>query len=392
VKVLFVCPFVPWPLVNGGKIRTYHLVRSAARLAEIHLRIVSEPDQPQDAADALRPLCASLAFFERARPSAVQRWTRPKLERWFHSPALHAAVERDLASGGFHLVHLDELLLARVVPPDRRISVIQHHHKLDTLLYDNLSAAEGPKRHFDLWKLRRLEAESARRYRHHLLCSREDAEVLRRRHGALDCGVVPSGFDPTHFAPSEPPVARDPRRLVFVGSMDYGPNADAAVHFVRDVLPLVRARRDDVVLEIVGGEPTPEVRALAGPGVTVTGRVPDVRPYLERAGVVVVPLRIGGGTRLKIVEALALRAPLVSTATGAEGLGLVDGEHLLLADAPELFAQRVLELLSDPARACALGERGAAFVQRRYRWDALASDLVEYWEHVVYSGALTPSR
>lgn len=392
MKVLFVCPFVPWPLENGGKIRAYNLVRAARRLAEIHLRVVREPGQRPEAEEALRSICASAEFFERARPTTVQRWTRPKLERWFHSPALHARLSQELADGGYHLVHLDELLLARVVPPRREISVIQHHHKLDTLLYDSLSLAEGPKRHFDLWKLRRLETESARRYRHHLLCSREDADALRSRHGALDCGVVPSGYDPAHYRPSAPPLARDPRRLVFVGSMDYGPNVDAVVHFVRETLPRVHARLPDVVLEIVGGEPTREVRALAGERVVVTGRVPDVRPHLERAALAVVPLRIGGGTRLKIVEALAMRAPVLSTTIGAEGLGLEDGVHLALADGPEALARRTVELLGDPARAARLAEAGHAFVAARFRWDVLATDLVEYWEHVVFSGSRSPSR
>jgi len=159
MKVLFVCPFVPWPLVDGGKIRTFNLIKEAASHAEIHLRVVREPGQAEDTEEALRPWCGSLRFFERGRLRPLQRVLRPKLERWFHSPALLPAVHADLAAGDFHLVHLDELLLARVVPPDPRVPVIQHHHKLDTILYARLSDGLGPKRHFDLWKLQRLEAE-----------------------------------------------------------------------------------------------------------------------------------------------------------------------------------------------------------------------------------------
>ncbi|MEQ1895168.1 MAG: glycosyltransferase family 4 protein [Planctomycetota bacterium] len=392
MKVLFVCPFVPWPLVNGGKIRTYHLLRAAARECEVHVRVIQEPEPVLDAAAALEEFAASVRFFERSRPGRIARWQLPKLERWFHSRALLEAVHADLASGDFKLVHLDELLLARIVPDGRTIPVVQHHHKLDTVLYESLSLRAGLEQRFDRWKLRRLEAESARRYRHHLLCSQDDADTLRARHGALDCAVVPSGFDPERFqlGPNAPPRAA--ARLLFLGSMDYGPNVEAVLRFARESLPAIRAARPETVFEIVGANPTAEVRALAGPGVLVTGRVDTVQPYLARASALVVPLAIGGGTRLKIVEALALSTPVVSTTIGAQGLGLVDGTHLALADGGEAFARATLALLADPAHAARLAARGRTWVDEHYRWSVLGRELVDYWERVAFSGALSPSH
>lgn len=392
MKVLFVCPFVPWPLVNGGKIRTYHLLRTAARECEIHLRVIQEPVPVPDAAAALGQFAASARFFERSRPGRLARWQLPKLERWFHSRTLLEAVHADLAAGEFKLVHLDELLLARIVPDGRTIPVVQHHHKLDTVLYESLSLRSSLEQRFDQWKLRRLEAESARRYRHHLLCSQDDADTLRARHGALDCAVVPSGFDPESFRSAPNAPAREPARLLFLGSMDYGPNVEAVLRFVRESLPAIRAARPETVFEIVGANPTAEVRALAGPGVVVTGRVETVQPYLARASALVVPLAIGGGTRLKIVEALALGTPVVSTTIGAQGLGLVDGTHLALADGAAEFARATLAMLADPTQAARLAERGRAWVHEHYRWDVLGRELVDYWERVAFSGALSPSR
>lgn len=392
MKVLFVCPFVPWPLVNGGKIRTYHLLRTASSQAELHLRVIQEPEAVPGAEEALAPWCRSLGFFPRSRPGTVERWKLPKLERWFHSRALLEAVHADLARGGFRLLHLDELLLARILPPERSIPVVQHHHKLDTVLYDSLAANASLARRFDLWKLRRLEAESARRYRHHLLCSQGDADTLRARYGALDCAVVPSGFDPETFRSDPTPDARASETLVFLGSMDYGPNIDAVRHFTQAILPRIRAQRPATRLEIVGGEPAPAVRALAGPDVHLTGRVESVQPYLRRASVLVVPLRIGGGTRLKIVEALALGTPVVSTTIGAQGLGLEHGRHLLLADGEAEFAAATLRLLADPLEAARMGERGRTHVHEHFRWDVLGRELVDYWERVAFSGALSPSR
>jgi len=381
VKVLFVCPWIPWPLTNGGKIRTFHLVREAARRAEVHLRLVREPDTDPDAVDELSRICASVKLFDRTPPDAWMRWSRAKLERWFHSVPLRDELRRELARESFDVVHLDELLLARLVPADCRAAVVQHHHKLDTVLY----GAIGIGGRFDRAKLRRLEAYSARRFRHQLLCSEDDAAILRRRYGELRFGVLPSGYDPSTFAPSDPPRPRDPARLLFLGSMDYGPNVDGIRWFAAKCWPEIRARRPDAHLEVVGGDPTPEVRALASAEIEVTGRVPAVRPHLERAGVFVVPLRIGGGTRLKIVEALSLATPTVSTTIGAEGLGLVDDEHLLLADDPASFAAAVIRLIEDREAATRLGETGRSFAAARYRWETLADRLVDYWERAASS-------
>jgi len=392
MKVLFVCPFVPWPLVNGGKIRTFHLLRQASAHAEIHLRAIQEPETDPAAEAALREWCRSVRFFPRSRPSVVERWKLPKLERWFHSRALLEGVQADLEDEGFRLLHLDELLLARILPPERTIPVVQHHHKLDTVLYDALGRDATLELRFDLWKLRRLEAESARRYRHHLLCSQDDADTLKGRYGALDCAVVPSGFDPAAYRPDPAGIAREPERLVFLGSMDYGPNVDGVQAFARETLPLLVARRPEIALDVVGGNPAAEIRALAGARVRVTGRVEHVQPYLERASVMIVPLRIGGGTRLKIVEALALGTPVVSTTIGAQGLGLVHGEHVLLADSPADFAAAIQRLLEDPAEARRLGSRGRAWVHEHFRWEVLGRELVDYWERVAFSGTLSPSR
>jgi glycosyltransferase involved in cell wall biosynthesis len=159
--------------------------------------------------------------------------------------------------------------------------------------------------------------------------------------------------------------------------MDWMPNEDAMLRFVADTLPRIRRSRPDVTLTVVGRNPPARLRALAGatPGVTVTGGVPDVRPYLERASVFVVPIRIGGGTRLKIFEAMAMEKPVVSTTIGAEGLPVRDGVDALLADHPDAFAAAVLELLADPARAERMGKAAAARVRSEFGWDRVAEQF-----------------
>jgi glycosyltransferase involved in cell wall biosynthesis len=158
--------------------------------------------------------------------------------------------------------------------------------------------------------------------------------------------------------------------------MDWLPNEDAMVFFCRDVLPLIRKEEPDVTLSIVGRAPTPAVIALGQkPGVIVTGRVDDVRPYVRDAAVYVVPLRIGGGTRLKIFEAMAMAKAIVSTTVGAEGLPVIDGTHVRLADEPQAFADAVIELLRDVDRRRALETAARALVLERYDWSAVAGQL-----------------
>jgi len=165
--------------------------------------------------------------------------------------------------------------------------------------------------------------------------------------------------------------------------MKYRPNVDAALYFVRQVLPQILAVRPALVFYIVGGEPPAEVRELAGPHVVVTGTVADVRPYVRNAAVFVVPLRMGGGTRLKVLEGLSMRKAMVSTTLGCEGIDVEDRRHLLIADTPAAFASAVLRLLQEPALGEALAEAGRDLVDRRYRWERVVGELEAFYDELL---------
>lgn len=383
MKVLYIAPVFPWPLRTGGKIRTFNLIRSLSRKVEIHLRAVRDDEYSADGEREVGRYCASVRAFDRTRPGPVQRVSRPKLERWFHSPGLRAGVAQALSREHYDLVHLDELIVARCMPPNPSVPVVQHHQKLETVLYDRLTNDNGPQRHFDLWKLRRLEREAALRTRYHVVCGEQDADILEQRYEGLDFAVVPSGIDPHYFRPSDPPIPRRLERLLFVGTLSYGPNVDALRHFVRGPLQEIRRLHPNVQLLVVGGSPTPEILRLHGNGIKVIGGVVDVRPYLEGCSMLVVPLRIGGGTRLKIVEALAMGCPVVSTSVGAEGLGLKHREHLHLCDDDPSTVASISEILSNPEHAKELAAKGNAYVLEHFNWDVLADRLLDYWKTVI---------
>lgn len=386
MEVLFLSPWLPWPLNSGGKLRTFNLIRSVAPWARVHLRAVLEPDQGQADVDAIAPYCASLKAYPREAAGPLMRLTHSKMERWFHSPALIRAVRQELEDNDFDLVHIDELLHARILPPQnsgRRPPVVQHHHKLDLDFAQRNTEIGGLERRFDAWKISRLERESADRHQHHLLCSEDDASILRERYPGLDCSVVPSGYDPDYFRPPSEPPKRSDANLCFVGSMDYLPNVGAMSHFVETVLPQIHATRPDVTLTIVGRNPTAGIRALAEhPAVEVTGGVPDVRPWLSRSAAMVVPLTIGGGTRLKIVEAMAMECPVISTTIGAEGLGMEHGRELLLADGDAACVQAVLATLSDPEASAKRARVAADYVRAQLTWSRLSERLARVWREV----------
>jgi glycosyltransferase involved in cell wall biosynthesis len=202
--------------------------------------------------------------------------------------------------------------------------------------------------------------------------SEVDQAALRGLDPSVRTWVVPNGVDTGYFRPADPESV-EAESLIFTGTMSWEPNVDATIHFCGDIFPLIQRTYPGVRLTIVGAEPTEAVRRLGDQrGVTVTGSVKDVRQYIGRAAVVIVPIRLGSGTRLKILEAMAMGKAVISTAVGCEGLEVTPGKDIEVANSPEAFAVAVCRLLGDPARRRALGEAGRRLVTDRYDWRIIA--------------------
>lgn len=231
-------------------------------------------------------------------------------------------------------------------------------------------------------KLRREEIAAWRGADGVAFTSEDDARVARPVLGRVRAAVVPNGVDVAHFRP-DPGTRVEPNTIVFFGTMNYFPNQDGMRHFLDDVWPRLAPAVPGARLRIIGPHPSGEVLARRGPRVEVLGCVDDLRPHLSRAAVVVVPLRVGGGTRLKILEAMAMGRPVVSTTIGAEGIEAVDGQDLLRADGAEAFAAAVRRVLDDGDLARRLGAGGRALVERRYGWTAIAAGLERFLDGVV---------
>jgi glycosyltransferase involved in cell wall biosynthesis len=293
---------------------------------------------------------------------------------------MRRAIRDTVAQDPVDVVVAESTFMARYLERiPRRVHRIVDTHNIDSITFGRYvqSLAGGPRRWYAAATVRRLaslEASTFRACDGVWVCSDLEFELARAAAPAERLWVVPNGVDTAWFSPGEvPPAETDP--LLFFGRLDYFPNIDGLQYFAREVLPLLKLERPQLRVSLVGAAATREVRELVAgtPALRLTGRVPDVRASLAGAAIVVVPLRVGGGTRLKILEALSMAKPVVSTSVGAEGLAVRDGEHLRIADSPAEFARAVDELLANPAAAKRLGENGRALVQQRYDWAQVRS-------------------
>lgn len=350
----------------------------AAELLTACERIVTVPAPQRSRADRLRTLLASQADL------ACRLWSAEYAD----------ALARLLREFEFDFVQIEGLELAayflhlqtRRVPSTARFIydahnaefVIQHRALMTDLsqparwLAAFYSALQVPR-------LRQFEKRVCQNV-HAITCvSAEDAAALCELVPALRPVVIPNGIDVEAYVATPPPWAK--ARLIFTGKMDYRPNLDAVLWFAREIFPRVRAIYPEAEFVVVGQQPPQRLQSLNGQsGVVVTGAVEDVRPYIASASVYVAPLRMGGGTRFKLLEAMALARPIVSTRLGAEGFAITAGRELLLADSPQEFAAAVLSLLSDTGRAQTLGLTGQAFVRASYDWQAIVPKLERLYE------------
>jgi sugar transferase (PEP-CTERM/EpsH1 system associated) len=391
MKILVLDEEFPYPLNTGKRIRSYHLLRGLARRHEVHYLAYG-----QEASPGFEALAEA-----RMNPIAVPRRVPPKSGLMFYIRLLTNRFSRDpyivtshysrefhtALDDALHRIHPDVVLCEwtpyamYVQSIQRPVTMIAAHNIESDIWRRYLEYEKSP---IKKWYIRRQWKKVARFEKAAFdwvdgitAVSEADAQAILVLAGNAAVRVVENGVDPDYFAGGDPPLHST--ELVFTGSMDWRPNQDAADYFVRDIFPALRERYPSLSINFVGRNPSTGIIALGRvSGVTVTGTVDDVRPYIRRAAVYIVPLRIGGGSRLKILEALAMRKAVVSTSVGAEGLAVEDNVHVRLADNPVQFAERIGELLDDPPTRARLGHAGRELVEKRYSWDSLVLKLEEF--------------
>ena len=394
-RVLMFTPQSPYPPHQGTTLRNYHLLSRLAQHADVTLVTFVEPGQPAPMHTPLGDLCACIHACPAPRRKLRERLrtlvfsSRPDLAWRLFDPGLHQAVTHLAATNGFDVLLVEGLEMAPYLETylahcrrHTRPRVVMDAHNAEYVLQQRAFQADlsHPLRwHAALYSL--MQWFKLRRYEHRILSQVDHVIAVSEvdRHNLQQLGidvpitVVPNGVDVAYYAQeSTPTVSLPPNSLVFTGKMDFRPNVDAVTWFVEHVWPRVLAEVPEAHFYIVGRSPHPRILQYGEmPGVFVTGEVTDVRPYLWGAQVYVAPLRVGGGTRLKLLEAMAAQRAIVSTSLAAEGYPVQPGVHLLLADTPTAFAAAVVDLLRSPALRSRLGEAAYAFVRERYDWDTL---------------------
>ncbi|MDQ3212644.1 MAG: glycosyltransferase family 4 protein [Acidobacteriota bacterium] len=410
MKVLWLNANLLLPLDKGGKLRTWHVMRHLAARHEITYLSFCDPGQPAADHEGMSAVCADLHTVARTDPAKGTARFYLDAARYlvdsvpygvakYRSPTFRNMLAGLLEQRRFDAIVCDFLVPIVNLPAQLPCPALLFTHNVEAEIWRrHAEHATNPLSRYLLrqqWRrMLRFERDALARFDLALAVSEIDRDTFQRLYpDALQtpAHVVQTGVDTTYFVPSAAPVRR--AHLVFTGSMDWLPNEDGMQYFVRDILPRIRQVEPDATLSIIGRAPTPAVTRLAlDAGIEVTGRVDDVRPHIAAGAVYVVPLRIGGGTRLKIFEAMSMGKAVVSTTVGAEGLPVTPGRNILLADEPARFAQAVVHMIRDVDARRSLEIEARRIVVERYDWSAVAEDFEDALERVVAGGNARPAR
>jgi polysaccharide biosynthesis protein PslH len=395
MKILVFYPYIPYPLDRGTYQRTFHLLRELARTHEVDLFALAENSEGTEHQEVFQAFCRRVEFFPFKHPAwqklFPQRMLNPlptSVAHWT-IPGVAEKLADVLRHGKYDAVHVCDIILAQyfmrankdipVVIDRSRVDLfyqLMEHAQMGFPIRTKLLRCEGYGKMFF------YERAVARRAKFEVVCGEDDQKFIRRWiSGKNPVEVLVNGVDLEYFFPCASAEPRDPKPTVlFCGAMDYSPNIDALRWYFSEVHERLVKLAPDMTLLVVGKNPIPEIQQYGKrPNVIVTGSVPDVRPYYRRAWLQIVPLRIGGGSRLKIVESLAMGTPVVSTTIGAQGLGLCHDSEILLADTAERFAQETSRALNDQALRQRLKEAGLENVCSRLSWPMLGKQMSDFY-------------
>jgi glycosyltransferase involved in cell wall biosynthesis len=404
LNILFVSQMPASPARFGAQARIQGLMTELARRHNLTaVMLVDEEFDIEECRAAMRAYCREVVLIpnplgrgglakrllQLRSMASTKSWERLRVTL----PVMQQTLDRVLRAQRFDVVNLEFTFLGdcdlRQAPPGERPAVlIVDSHNIDYDLARQYARSGGSllRRAYAEINWRKLRREELGTYRDAdgvCLCSTVDEQRLREQVAQANTIVIPNAADVTYYQPRASDPQPDGRTIVFFGLMSYQPNIDGVAYFIENIWPRIADAHPQARFKVIGGSPPASLTALAGPRIEFTGFVPDLRPHLAEAAAVVVPLRLGGGTRLKIVEAMAMGKAVVSTSLGAEGIEAIHGRDILIADAPEDFASAVNRLLTEPQLAAQVGRSARQLAETRYAWSAAARALEGFYREVL---------
>ncbi len=392
-RLFMLTPYLPYPPVSGGRMRTYNLLKHLKNDYEITLVCFGRPEELAFDITPLGDLCDYHVVERAPSPGTIQAAlmsvTSPRAitMRLYGTDAMKAKIRQLLANKPADIIHVESFYMLQNLPDDIDVPVLLSEPAIEYRAWGKHATVAKPWYTrpgvaLEALKMRVIEPRWWQKADAVGAMSAIDAELIRKVAPKATVYLAPNGVDVDFFHPNEA-VQRDNRTAVYMGDYKYFPNTDAVMYFVESIMPLIQQKRPDFHLTLLGKDPSPAIQALAGEHITVTGLVDDTRPYLQSSAVFICPLRSGSGTRFKLMEALACGCPVVSTNIGAEGLDAQDGVHMLLRDEPQAFADAVVSLLNDPEKGREIGKAGREWVIQKHAWEHSAALLRQAYEAIM---------
>ena len=404
MRILWIADYLPYPLISGDRIRIFNLLKRVAKQHEVYLAAMLEKPEDIEGVECLSQFCARVETANFQQHSRLEKLPgligyalagKPPELRLLYSEELVEKIKNLATVIDFDIVQIEHArmgLYLETLPSSKKRKSLLMFHNFTSQQYGRVSQVEQRwDRKFRPWlnsvAMGYWEPRYAGKFDRCLTVSELDRQLLLASNPRLCVDVIPNGVDTEKFQPLPLPIEDTSPSLLFLGNMGYPPCVDAALYFCKEIFPLIRQSKNKAEFWIVGRDPRPEVLELNGDQVHVTGRVDDVLPYYQKCPICVVPLRAGGGTRLKILEAMALGRPIVSTTIGCEGLDVVDGEHLLIANTPAEFAEKTVRLLNDHQLYQRLSVNGRHLVEQQYGWDNITAKLMGIYTNMTTVGS-----
>lgn len=398
MNILFLTTKLPYPPDSGGKIRDYNLFKEISKKHRVILLSFIEDEKERLNIEALEPLCKKIEVIREKNTSKLALFTmiftnlfaeKPVTIAKYYSSEMQEKIRGIFSRDKIDLIHCSHLHMAQYVESIRNIPKVLDEHNVEFFLIKRyLKEQRNSIKKMLIFflqylKLERYESAIAQKFDHCLAVSDTDKKNLESIAPNAMVSIISNGVDIDFYEPQH--TKAQPDTLVFTGAMDWFPNEDAMLYFFEKIWPLIKRDIKNVRFYIVGRNPSNKVLNLPRQetGIVVTGYVDDVRPYIARSSVYIVPLRIGGGSRLKILEAMAMGQAIVCTSIGCEGLEVTDDENILIADEPKEFAKKVVALLKDSGLRNKLGVNARRLVENKYSWDTIGKKLNEVYDKIV---------